>query len=93
MTITVTIDGKPHAAHEPFKGGPVVHVNVPCPACKREPPLLVSGWRSHRGHDTVTARAVARCCDTDIGTIAVKMSTIFGLEEDERVTAGPWRVY
>lgn len=43
--------------------------------------------------DEYVARGFCAACRTPRGTIHAKVSTIFGVEEDERVLAGPWRVY
>lgn len=70
-----------------------------CPYCGASP-FRVGGKGKHvaageEGHDTYVARAACASarCGREVGVLAAKVSTVFGLEEDERVTAGPWRVY
>ena len=70
-----------------------------CPYCKASP-FRIGGKGKHiaagnEGHNTYVARAECANpeCNREVGVLAAKVSTIFGLEEDERVTAGPWRVY
>lgn len=81
-------------AQVPFHGATRVEVGTPCPSCEREAPLkLVGKGTPERGHDTYTCRAEALCCGATLGKLIVTMSTIFGLEEDERVLNGRCRVY
>jgi hypothetical protein len=69
-----------------------IDVNGCCPACKaKELRVIGEKARQEIGHDTVTAPAL--CCGAKIGTVHVTLSTIFGLEEDERVLHGRPRVY
>jgi hypothetical protein len=99
MKITVRVDGKEHSAKQPHPGATRIHVPElrKCPACGAdadEQGLSVSGaGKRIGGHDTYEADAHALCCRKRIGTILVRVSTIFGVEEDERVQGGPWRVY
>lgn len=98
MKITVEIDGRKLVAKQPFPHAD--HVRVPtmtkCPACgvAHEEGLPVMGSGNHiENHDTYKATALGKCCGKVLGVIRVKVSTIFGIEEDERVLNGRFRVY
>ena len=96
MKITVEIQGKRYAAKPPHDQALYVVVSGvdPCPGCKKEGPLEVQGAGKHiESRDTYAAVAVTRCCSRQIGTIRVMVNTIFGIEEDEAVQCGRWRVY
>lgn len=99
MKISVTIDGKKHDAKQPHDGASHLLVAdvMTCPACGEKTGtsgLVVGGSGKHiESHDTYAAEAHAMCCKKKIGTIRVKVSTIFGLEEDERMLNGRARVY
>lgn len=64
-----------------------------CPGCKVEP-FRIHGHGTER-FDRDTVRAGTRCmnCKDPVGWCYTKVSTIFGLEEDERVLHGRARVY
>lgn len=70
-------------------------VNVPgkkCPSCAL--PLRVGGsGRRIGGHDYYLSTAGCLNCGTVVGELKLTVSTIFGLEEDERVLCGRCRVY
>ena len=99
MRITVEIDGRKLVAKQPFAKSDHVIVKgcTQCPACKQKFPdgLPVMGRGNHiENHDTYKATAHGKCCEKVIGVIRVKVSTIFGLEEDEAVLIhGRCRVY
>lgn len=104
MKITVTVDDKVHQADTPYEGADYVLVKdvTECPLCGHSNGIVcgvplkfkVRGRGKHvESHDTYAAEAVSLCCQQRVGTIRVKMSTIFGVEEDNRVLSGPWRVY
>jgi len=103
MKITIVLtNGKRHTARQLYQGSSYVVIATKCPhgcaapvnATRDEVQLKVSGTGiKHRTHDTYFADAVALCCMRKIGTIETKVETIFGIEEDERVMNGPWRVY
>lgn len=65
-----------------------------CPVCQAEP-FLVSGCGMRVGaRDEYHADAVSLCCAADVGLIVAKVSTLFGIEEDEAVLIhGRARVY
>lgn len=63
-----------------------------CPVCKRALHVRGAGKRI-ASRDTYEADGFCASCGAPLGTIVAQVSTIFGLEEDERVLAGPWKVY
>lgn len=97
MKITIALEGgrtlvAKHAYHD--SDHVVVDGLDACPACKHPAPVKVSGdGRRTEGHDTYACNAIALCCRRRIGTVRVRVSTIFGVEEDERVLNGRARVY
>ena len=102
MKITVVLaDGTRHNADLPYDGATHVVASVDCPhGCQRPVVLGIVLKLKIRGtgidrttHDTHYAGAVALCCQRRIGTIETKMSTVFGLDEDQRVLGGPWKVF
>lgn len=100
MKITVNINAGRYNANVPFEGADHVVVGGvdKCPSCGREcekeTPFKVRGTGNHPiDHDTFSANAVALCCGAWVGTIRVKVDTIFGIEEDRRVLNGRCRVY
>jgi hypothetical protein len=80
-------------AHLPYEGADHVVGVGRCPLCKR------INWRAQgvgpqdTGHDTVESACKCVECGEIVGRIRVRMSTIFGLEEDARVINGRCRVY
>jgi hypothetical protein len=71
-----------------------VLVYTDCPSCKSSSPIEVRG-RGITRHDHDTCYAVAEHikCGASIGELRVKVSTIFGIEEDRRVLNERCRVY
>ena len=89
----VSIDGRSFALR-PLGASALVLGLDACPRCKRREEVHVQGSGERiTGHDTVEADGFARCCGQRLGTITATVPTVFGLEEDARVLAGPWRVY
>lgn len=83
-------DGKTMAAVVPYDGAAHVEVRTPCAACGG---LKVHGV-GHRTNTHDTYRCDAAClCGARRGVIFVRVSTIFGIEEDEHVLNGRARVY
>lgn len=79
---------------KPASGGPALKLvaseafataDVPCPHCKATPLRVQGTGKRIASHDTYAAEAVAMCCDRHVGEIRAQVSTLFGLEEDERV--------
>lgn len=61
-------------------------------------PMRVAGSGIHFAsgkdrHDTYEANAYCTQCKVRVGTLRVRMSTLFGIEEDERVLNGRCRCY
>jgi len=63
--------------------------------CSRAQDLQVAGYGDSHNPDDRTTESKAGCarCGGSIGTLIVKHNTLFGIEEDRRVTAGRCRVY
>jgi hypothetical protein len=90
MKIRIDTDDKSIAAHIPFDGADHVLADEPC-ACGSH---KVMGRGNHiESHDTYAAEAFCGACPARRATLRVTMSTIFGIEEDERVLNGRARVY
>jgi hypothetical protein len=94
--VTLHFDGRTYkpAGGNPKPGQDSVRFNVGCPHCKTPSPIDVrgKGIRSH-DHDTYYADAEHIGCGGSLGQMRVKVDTIFGIEEDERVLNGRCRVY
>jgi hypothetical protein len=65
---------------------------VACPACKVEP-LVVHGFGRRHDYDTFYADAMCMQCRARVGELRVKVSTLFGISEDEAVLQGRCRLY
>lgn len=85
-------DGKRHEVQVPFLGCDFVIVDGACPHCEAEPFKAQGRGMSH-DHDTYYAQARCLGCDKAVGQIELHVSTVFGIEEDERVLNGRCRVY
>ncbi len=93
MKVTVDISGESRACSLP-ESEKWIDVDGRCPSCNADGLRVIGDKRRQQiGHDTVTAPALALCCGREVGAVHVEMSTIFGLEEDERVLHGRPRVY
>lgn len=89
-------DGAKRPISTPFEGADhaVLEGATTCPACGSPAPVKLAGdGRRVAGHDAWEADAYALCCRERVGTIRAEASTIFGVEEDERVLNGRARVY
>ena len=100
MKVTLTANGRTYALKTPAKGIPTAEVPQieACPSCGQKPHLEESFKVAGRGirettHDTYVTDAHAVCCGAYVGTLRATVSTIFGIEEDERVLNGRARVY
>ncbi len=92
MKITVRLsDGQVIEATCPFEGSQAVDTNATCPRCSE--PLRVFGGETAHDHDTYSAPAHCLACRNAIGTIRVRVSTLFGIDEDDAVLNGRPRVY
>jgi hypothetical protein len=93
MNVTVEIQGSHRWTSLP-ESERWIDVQGQCPACNSEEFRVIGDvTRQKIGHDTVKAPALALCCGAEVGEVHVELSTIFGLEEDERVLHGRARVY
>ena len=94
MKVYLEIEGVRHAASLPYNGADCVEVDVRCPVCMQEGPIRVVGdGIADRTHDEYRAHARHRGCGKHVGRLIAHVSTIFGIEEDERVLNGRPRVY
>ena len=93
MIITLHLpDGRALPGTLPYPGAKHVLVATSCPACGNHEIPAQGGETTHT-HDTYEAPARALCCGAAIGKLRVKVSTIFGIAEDEAVLNGRCRVY
>lgn len=94
MRAVLVVDGRRHVATSAPGHAAAATFAVQCPGCKAGPPLAVRGLGIHtREHAAYVARAACVRCGAVVGSLRAEVETVFGLEEDERVLAGPWRVY
>jgi hypothetical protein len=94
VKITVRIGDEHHTGDLPHNQAAHVLIDTSCPKCKASPPLSVSGLGIRETtHDTYVATAKCNACGEVIGEIRACVDTIFGIEEDERVLHGRFRVY
>lgn len=92
-TRCVLLMGDKELALETGEGAPTAKAKgATCPACGV--PLRVLGnGRRIGGHDFYTSNAFCAACRAQVGEVRAYVSTVFGLEEDERVLHGRCRVY
>lgn len=92
----LTMNGAKYDVAPPFEGAKyaVVKGVEKCPGCG-EKEMRVQGAGMHiADREHYEAEAVTVCCKKIAGTLRAKVSTIFGLEEDEAVLKhGRCRVY
>ena len=91
-TTLVMADGR-HKVVTPYEGAAYANVpDVDCPHCKK--PLQVQGTGKHiDSYDTYAATAICTACEKAVGKLEVKVNTLFGLEEDERVFSMGVKIY
>ena len=93
MTPVLMMKGKKVKVKVPYEGA--AYTDVPehvCPCCGE--PLQVQGTGKRiASFDTYAAVAVCTACDRPVGELQVKVNTLFGLEEDERVFAQGAKIY
>lgn len=96
MKTTLTLRNGDVLTLRPEPDAPNVEVPRACPGCKAEPYRVTGCGREidpeHR-HDTYRADAACTACGTRVGVLRVKVSTLFGLEEDERLARMGVRIY
>lgn len=91
--LSCRIDGATYALRDLGPEALVLGLDA-CPRCGRREAVRVQGsGKRIAGHDVYEADGFAVCCGAPLGTIRAQVSTIFGLEEDERVLRGRARVY
>jgi hypothetical protein len=94
VRITCEVNGKVLSCCAPHAACAHVEADVDCHGCERKGPLEIVGTGNVvRGFDTYTTQAKTLCCGAVLGELRVTVSTIFGIEEDERVLNGRARVY
>jgi hypothetical protein len=92
VKITVELSGgRVITATRPHEGAQAVDTSETCPTCSE--PLRAFGGDTAHDYDTYSAAAFCLACRNRIGTIKVKVSTLFGIEEDIAVLNGRCRVY
>ena len=64
-----------------------------CPSCKQEPFTVQGREMGIESHDTYASQGYCAAGGAHVGVIRAKRDTLFGLEEDERIARGPWRIY
>lgn len=62
-------------------------------SCSKAALQLQGGGITHHDHDTYYAPVKCLACGVQLGELHAKVSTIFGIEEDDRVLHGRPRVY
>lgn len=104
MKVYLALAGRRVRVCVPYAGCPHVLAPGTCPHCgagekdaapATGPVFQVSGGDPTRKSDRYVAVATCCACKAHVGRLEAVFETIFGLEEDERMT-GPgarWRVY
>ena len=54
---------------------------------------ILGDGMEREGHDGYKARGFCAGCRERRGVIHARVATLFGVEEDTAVVAGPWKVY
>jgi hypothetical protein len=62
-------------------------------SCSCGSPYVLGSGMQTEGFDGYRAYGFCAKCREPRGTIHARVQTLFGVEEDERVLGGPWRVY
>ena len=93
MTVTFVLADGTVRSVEPQDSGDRAHATGACPRCGAEPFAIAGRGRRIEGHDTYVAYGHCLACREYVGQIRARVSTIFGVEEDERVLGGRCRVY
>lgn len=96
-------DEKPHRRKcvVPYEGAKHVLADGCCPLCLVDEAgfgrrvFKIAGGNPSASADDRAWEATAVClgCRKIVGTLRVETDTLFGVQEDERVLNGPWRVY
>ena len=90
MKVTLTIQGVEvlELAEAPAPGASAVAFAGSCQLCGASPFYVAGAGKRIESHDTYAAEASCLACKGRVGVLRVQLSTIFGLEEDERVIHG-----
>ena len=91
MRITLTMNGGTYRCRRPHREAAFVVSTHRC-ACGANTVAGITGAVIET-RDTYRSDAVCTRCRASLGVLRVKVSTLFGLEEDERVLSGRCRVY
>jgi len=90
ITLT-TREGHVLEGRLPYDGAAFVEFDAPCSGCGSK--AVAGGAPSIESHDTYRAQAACCGCRAACGVLRVQVSTLFGIEEDNRVLNGRCRVY
>ena len=95
MKITIKQhNGGTRSLRQPYEGADYLIASNGDPTCYRCGTvfkLRVPRYRTE--HDRYIGAGRCVSCDADLGTVTVRVDTIFGIEEDRRVLDGRCRVY
>jgi len=93
MKLTLIMEGDRTRLKMPKDGATAILVpKQSCPHCKKE--LTVTGGGKHiKNQDTYAAPAICVACNMYVGELELQVSTLFGLEEDERVLSMGVKIY
>ena len=86
--------GPARKAKLPYTDADYCVVDGECPYCKAMP-FHAAGVKGTmvKGHATLTSDAGCIGCKVVTGKLVVKVNTLFGIEEDERVMRSGVRIY
>jgi len=93
MKMSIKLLGKKKIPIRPPPQSEYVEIDEECPNCKDRPVILTGGGKHIAGYDTYEAPAICCKCEKVVGTFYAKVSTIFGLEEDEAVMRMGAKIY
>lgn len=97
MDVTVKIEGQPRIpmklAHDGCEHVTSRDETIKCPECAGAPLMIHGKGEGARTRDSITQPAYCNYCGEVVGTIRAKFQTIFGIEEDNRVLNGRFKVY
>lgn len=93
MKTTLKMGDKTFKVTLPYEDSSEAFVpDVKCPHCDEE--LVVQGTGKRiASYDTYAAPAICVKCKKHVGELQAKVSTLFGLEEDERVFSMGIKIY
>ena len=95
--ITLTVDDTSYPCRLPYADADHCLVELVCPHCRAPSPIRVAGAKMRidpdARHDTYLSDGGHLDCGTYLGPLRLRVSTIFGVEEDRAVLLGRVRVY